>query len=80
MSCVQAQRLPAMMCLLRNWGVGDMVDHDARLERDAFDPFFDHLILYDDALIHNGGSHRCWGLSPIAPRGGRENRAVLFRR
>ena len=31
-----------------------MVDHAARLERDAFDPFFDHLILYDDALIHNG--------------------------
>ena len=45
-----------------------MVDHAARLERDAFDPFFDHLILYDDALIHRG-SHRCWGLSPIAPKG-----------
>ena len=35
-------------------GSGDMVDHEARLERDAFDPFFDHLILYDDALIHEG--------------------------
>ncbi|MCI2393665.1 GNAT family N-acyltransferase [Aliiroseovarius sediminis] len=28
---------------------GALVDHDARLERDAFDPFFDHLILFDRA-------------------------------
>lgn len=30
-------------------GDGDMVDHDARLERDAFDPYFDHLLLFDKA-------------------------------
>ncbi|MEO0381164.1 MAG: GNAT family N-acyltransferase, partial [Pseudomonadota bacterium] len=30
-------------------GGGPLVDHDARLEKDRFDPFFDHLILYDDA-------------------------------
>jgi len=30
-------------------GTGAMVDHDAGLERDRFDPFFDHLLLYDDA-------------------------------
>lgn len=30
-------------------GDGALVDHDARLERDRFDPFFDHLILVDDA-------------------------------
>ena len=31
-------------------GDGAMVDHDARLERDRFDPFFDHMLLYDDAI------------------------------
>lgn len=30
-------------------GGGAMVDHDQRLEQDRFDPFFDHLLLYDDA-------------------------------
>ncbi|WP_299596548.1 GNAT family N-acyltransferase [uncultured Tateyamaria sp.] len=31
-------------------GGGAMVDHHAGLERDRFDPFFDHLVLYDDAV------------------------------
>ncbi|WP_299554507.1 GNAT family N-acyltransferase [uncultured Tateyamaria sp.] len=31
-------------------GGGVMVDHDAGLECDRFDPFFDHLILHDDAV------------------------------
>ncbi|WP_417524819.1 GNAT family N-acetyltransferase [Marinovum sp.] len=30
-------------------GGGAMVDHGARLERDRFDPYFDHLLLYDTA-------------------------------
>lgn len=30
-------------------GDGALVDHDARLERDAFDPYFDHLLLFDRA-------------------------------
>ena len=30
-------------------GDGPLVDHVARLEIDQFDPFFDHLILFDDA-------------------------------
>ena len=30
-------------------GGGPLVDHAARLEKDRFDPFFDHLILFDDA-------------------------------
>lgn len=30
-------------------GGGALVDHVAGLEKDRFDPFFDHLILYDDA-------------------------------
>jgi putative hemolysin len=30
-------------------GDGPLVDHARRLEQDAFDPFFDHLLLLDDA-------------------------------
>ncbi|WP_425050523.1 GNAT family N-acetyltransferase [Psychromarinibacter sp. S121] len=30
-------------------GSGPMVDHEARLERDEFDPHFDHLLLFDHA-------------------------------
>ena len=30
-------------------GGGDMVDHDLGLERDRFDPYFDHILLFDDA-------------------------------
>ncbi|PTX55867.1 ornithine-acyl[acyl carrier protein] N-acyltransferase [Litoreibacter ponti] len=30
-------------------GDGPLVDHEARLERDAFDPLYDHLILLDHA-------------------------------
>ncbi|MEP2890837.1 GNAT family N-acetyltransferase [Tateyamaria sp.] len=30
-------------------GGGALVDHAAGLEKDRFDPFFDHLILFDDA-------------------------------
>ena len=51
-----AQRLRYDVFVAEMGGSGDMVDHEARLERDAFDPFFDHLILYDDALIHEGYS------------------------
>lgn len=29
-------------------GDGPLVDHQARLERDRFDPFYDHLLLMDD--------------------------------
>jgi putative hemolysin len=30
-------------------GGGPLVDHEAGLERDRFDPFFDHLLLFDHA-------------------------------
>ncbi len=39
-------------------GTGDMVDHDAGLERDRFDPYFDHLLLYDDAAGRLVGVYR----------------------
>ncbi|MCI2398309.1 GNAT family N-acyltransferase [Aliiroseovarius subalbicans] len=30
-------------------GDGALVDHEARLEQDEFDPFYDHLLLFDQA-------------------------------
>ncbi|MEO0381083.1 MAG: GNAT family N-acetyltransferase, partial [Pseudomonadota bacterium] len=44
-----AQRLRYDVFVEELGGGGPLVDHDARLEKDRFDPFFDHLILYDDA-------------------------------
>ena len=42
-----AQRLRYHVFVEELGGDGPLVDHAARLERDAFDPFFDHLILVD---------------------------------
>lgn len=39
-------------------GGGVLVDHQARLEQDRFDPYFDHLILYDDAVGKVVGVYR----------------------
>ncbi|MCK8463598.1 GNAT family N-acyltransferase [Aliiroseovarius sp. S1339] len=46
---IAAQRLRYDVFVDELGGSGDLVDHDARLERDAFDPYFDHLILFDRA-------------------------------
>lgn len=46
---IAAQRLRYDVFVDELGGGGAMVDHDARLERDAFDPYFDHLILFDRA-------------------------------
>ncbi|MEM6635069.1 MAG: GNAT family N-acyltransferase [Pseudomonadota bacterium] len=46
---VAAQRLRYRVFVEELQGDGPMVDHDARLERDRFDPFFDHLVLFDEA-------------------------------
>jgi putative hemolysin len=43
-----AERLRYEVFVEELGGDGALVDHDARLERDRFDPFFDHLILVDD--------------------------------
>jgi putative hemolysin len=40
-----AQRLRYDVFVRELGGDGDLVDHDAGLERDRFDPYFDHLIL-----------------------------------
>ena len=42
-----AQRLRYEVFIEELGGDGPLVDHDARLERDAFDEFFDHLMLID---------------------------------
>ncbi|MCA0995695.1 GNAT family N-acetyltransferase [Alloyangia pacifica] len=42
-----AQRLRYEVFVSELGGGGEMVDHAARLERDRFDPFFDHLLLSD---------------------------------
>tara|TARA_R110000787_G_scaffold103222_2_gene209680 strand:+ start:180 stop:944 length:765 start_codon:yes stop_codon:yes gene_type:complete len=42
-----AQRLRYQVFVTELGGGGAMVDHDAGLEQDDLDPFFDHLLLYD---------------------------------
>jgi putative hemolysin len=42
-----AQRLRYTVFVEELGAGGPLVDHDARLERDAFDPAFDHLLLID---------------------------------
>jgi L-ornithine Nalpha-acyltransferase len=42
-----AQRLRYEVFVAELGGDGPLVDHQARLERDAFDPYFDHLVLVD---------------------------------
>ena len=44
-----AQRLRYDVFVEELGGDGDLVDHEARLERDRFDPYCDHLILIDHA-------------------------------
>ena len=39
-------------------GGGDLVDHDAGLERDRFDPFFDHMIVSDTTTGEVVGVYR----------------------
>jgi putative hemolysin len=42
-----AQRLRYRVFVEELRGDGEFVDHDQRLERDRFDPYFDHLVLVD---------------------------------
>lgn len=44
-----AQRLRYEVFVEELGGGGTLVDHAARLEQDRFDPFFDHMLLWDDA-------------------------------
>jgi putative hemolysin len=58
-----AQRLRYRVFVEELAGDGALVDHDRRLERDRFDPFFDHLVLVDtsrppESLEHVVGVYR----------------------
>lgn len=53
-----AQRLRYDVFIAELGGGGAMVDHQAQLEKDRFDPFFDHLILRDDAQKQVVGVYR----------------------
>lgn len=58
-----AQRLRYEVFVEELGGDGAMVDHEQRLERDEFDPYYDHLILIDTrrdraALDHVVGVYR----------------------
>ena len=44
---ISAQRLRYAVFVEELGGDGPLVDHEARLEKDAFDPYYDHLILID---------------------------------
>ena len=46
---IAAQRLRYDVFVDELGGDGAQVDHAARLERDEFDPFYDHLVLFDRA-------------------------------
>lgn len=39
-------------------GGGTLVDHEAALEQDRFDPYFDHMLLHDDATDQVVGVYR----------------------
>lgn len=45
-----AQRLRYRVFVQELGGDGPLVDHEARVEADRFDPFFDHLLLIDRTL------------------------------
>ena len=58
-----AQRLRYQVFIEELGGNGDLVDHDLQLEKDRFDPYFNHLILIDQrrdakALDHVVGVYR----------------------
>lgn len=57
-------------------GSGPLVDHEAGLERDAFDPFVDHLLLVDTARDPDAGNHVV-GVYRLLP-GDREPQAGQF--
>ncbi len=53
-----AQRLRYDVFVRELGGGGEMVDHDARLEQDRFDPHFDHMLAFDDTTGKVVGVYR----------------------
>lgn len=52
-----AQRLRYRVFVQELGADGPLVDHDAGVERDEFDPFFDHLVLVDRRVAPETGDH-----------------------
>ncbi|WP_170480539.1 GNAT family N-acetyltransferase [Ruegeria arenilitoris] len=53
-----AQRLRYDVFVRELGGGGEMVDHSERLEKDRFDPYFDHMLVYDDVTGEVVGVYR----------------------
>ncbi len=53
-----AQRLRYDVFVRELGGGGEMVDHDAGLEQDKFDPYFDHMLAIDDETGETVGVYR----------------------
>ena len=51
-----AQRLRYDVFVKELGGKGSLVDHDNQLERDTYDPYCDHLLLYDEARNMQNGN------------------------
>jgi len=51
-----AQRLRYDVFVKELGGKGSLVDHDNQLERDNYDPYCDHLLLYDEARNAQNGN------------------------
>ncbi|NNE52497.1 MAG: GNAT family N-acetyltransferase [Sulfitobacter sp.] len=65
-----AQRLRYDVFVTELGGGGELVDHQRRLERDRFDPFFDHLLLIDTATDRIVGVYRLMRADRAAEAGG----------
>ncbi len=53
-----AQRLRYDVFVRELGGAGDLVDHEAQLEQDRFDPHFDHMLAIDDGTSEVVGVYR----------------------
>ncbi|MFK7764433.1 MAG: GNAT family N-acetyltransferase [Roseobacter sp.] len=65
-----AQRLRYEVFVEELGGGGDLVDHENRLERDRFDPFFDHLLLTDKTHDRIAGVYRVMRQNQAVVAGG----------
>ncbi len=65
-----AQRLRYDVFVTELGGGGALVDHDARLERDHLDPYFDHLLLSDRRSGEVVGVYRLMQVENAARAGG----------
>lgn len=52
-----AQRLRYRVFVEELGASGPLIDHDARIERDAYDAIFDHLLLIDSRIDASSGDH-----------------------